>query len=75
MLYPNPCYKDVYYKGAALYLICILLLAGDHLDVKIERERSVTPDSIAGYELMSLGKVPFIDPEKNSVNHLAFILS
>ena len=57
MLHPNTCYKKVCYKGT--YFICILLSAGDHLDVKIERERSVTPDSIAGYELMSLGKVPF----------------
>lgn len=33
------------------------LLSGDSLaDIKAERERSDTPDSIAGYEYMTLGK-------------------
>ena len=35
-----------------------LIFSGDGLvDVKVERERSDTPDSLAGYDYMTLGKI------------------
>ena len=42
------------------------MFPGDSLgDIKLERERSDTPDSIAGYELMTLGMYPFFSsPEQ-----------
>ena len=38
-------------------MVHVFALLGEGLvDIKVERERSDTPDSLAGYDLMTLGK-------------------